>query len=169
MGTLLVSMPLGLRFRLKTSLRRRKFLLFTAAALMEDVIGLALVFLVSHHGVAAVRSNLCVSVCMTPVGLCLNSWVLTGRWRPSIGQALSWYTYWLPTSTRNTYYAMWLVATFSTSGVRTRLIVGLTFFLLDYATKRWVIFGKYGELARFYYTKASLWAFHGDVIKIEMA
>lgn len=171
MSALTFNVPLPSSFHLRSwkLWQDRKLRWYTATVLAADALGYGLVFLLNRHGVGSIRSNLYVSYGMTPLGLALNVWALTGGWRLSGDQFVAWFTYWLPSSTRNVTYSAWLVSTFELNGVQARLAVGLTFFLLDYAVKRWIIFGRYGELARFYLTKAWLWLSCGALVKAETA
>lgn len=172
MSALLLSMPLATSFRdrlWKLACRYRVFLRYWALALLADAVGYSLVIVLGAHGVGALRANTGVSVAMAPVGLALNSWALTGRFWPGWGRTGSWFVYWLPTSARNTIYMAWLIATFGLSGVEPRASVAVTFFLLDYAAKRWIIFGKYGELAHFYFTKVCIRFYYGALLGAETA
>lgn len=174
MSALPMSMPLSQSLRdrlgrLWQKLKQDKKVRYSATALLADAIGYALVYFLHNHGVGSIRANEYVSKGMAPTGLVLNTWALTGRWWPTRAQAWSWFVYWLPSSARNTAYTIWLVTTFDVGGVWVRGIVALTFFLVDYAAKRWIIFGKYGELARFYLTKVWLWLYCGALVKTDTA
>lgn len=168
MSALLLSMPLAAGFhdRLWELVRKHeKLLLYTGLVLITDAVSYSLVFILNAHGVETIRANTSVSIGLAPVGLALNSWALTGRFWPGWGRTGTWFAYWWPTSTRNTIYMMWLVATFGLSGVWPRACVALTFGLLDYAAKRWIIFGGYGELAHDCLTKVCIWFYFGRLLQ----
>ena len=133
-----------------------KFRWYVTYVLAADALGCALVYILMHQtSMNTYWANFTVSKGMAPVGMMLNSLALTGRLIPNRHHATKWFNCWLPsTLTTSIYLGLWVSLT-NVQGVSARLVVGLTFFPVDFVLKRYFVFGPYSQWLRFYATR--LW------------
>ena len=124
--------------RLKYNRRWR----FIAFALAANVIGYTLVYILTSKGVGKWWANESVSKSMAPVGLALNTLALTGRVKPTFGQAAKWTAWWVPSAFAGAACTGFVVSTFELGSLECRAVAGAMMFPLDYSVKRCVVYYK---------------------------
>jgi hypothetical protein len=132
------SLFLFVRERLKTNRRWR----FIAFALAANVIGYTLVFILHSRGVSKWWANESVSKGMAPVGLMLNTLALTGRIKPTYGQAAKWTAWWVPSALVGAACTGWVVSTMELGTLECRALAGAIMFPVDYSVKRFIVYYK---------------------------
>lgn len=120
-----------------------KKLRFALFALLSSIVGYALVLFLTQKGVGKWRANESVSKSMAPIGLALNTLALTGKLRPTRGQAVKWVLWWLPSAIASAFW-MKYVSGSDLNGLECRAVAGATMFPIDYLVKRFIVYSKVG-------------------------
>jgi len=134
----LASLPLFIRERLRSNRRWR----FIAFALAANVVGYSLVYILHSKGVSKWWANESVSKSMAPVGLALNTLALTGRIKPTAGQAAKWTAWWVPSAMVGAACTGLVVSTLELGTLECRAVAGAMMFPLDYSVKRCIVYYK---------------------------
>jgi hypothetical protein len=124
-----------------------KTLRYATLALAANIVGYTLVHILTQKGVGNWVANETVSKGMAPVGLAMNTLALTGRYRPTLRQAIKWAAYWAPSAIVGAACMGLVVAKFGLGSLESRAVAGLMMFPLDYSIKRFVIFANEFKLA----------------------
>ena len=129
--------------------RQNKTFRYAVLALPANVVGYSLVYVLTSRGIGKWWANESVSKGMAPVGLALNTLALTGKLRPSFGQATKWTAYWLPSALVGAVCMGFVVAKFGLGSLQSRAVAGMMMFPFDYAVKRFIVFARHARLANF--------------------
>lgn len=133
--------------RLRHDKQLQRFVAFSLAA---NVVGYSLVFVLTSRGVMGTwMANESVSKAMAPTGLFLNTLALTGRLKPTLGQATKWTAWWVPSAFIGAICMGLVVAKFGLGSLESRAVAGVMMFPFDYGVKRFFIFAKHRSLANF--------------------
>lgn len=118
---------------------RWRFIAFAGAA---NVFGYTLVYVLHRNGVSKWWANESVSKGMAPVGLMLNTLALTGRVKPTYGQAAKWTAWWVPSAMAGAACTGLVVSTLEWGTLECRAVAGAMMFPLDYSVKRIIVYCK---------------------------
>ena len=121
--------------------KRNKRSRYIALALVANIVGYTLVYMLTLKGVGKWWANESVSKAMAPVGLTLNTLALTGRFKPTFGQAAKWTAWWVPSAIAGAYCTGFVVSNFEELGsLGCRAAAGVMIFPVDYGVKRFIIY-----------------------------
>jgi hypothetical protein len=123
-----------------------RYVMYSVAA---NIVGYSLVLILTSKGVGKWWANESVSKGMAPAGLMLNTLALTGRFRPSSGQATKWILYWLPSALVGSLCMALVVTKFGLDSLQSRAVAGMMMFPFDYTVKRFIVFARQARLANF--------------------
>jgi hypothetical protein len=155
------------RWELWYDKKLRRYVIFS---LVANVIGYSLVYiLTAQGGMGKWWANESVSKGMAPMGLALNTLALTGKIRPTFGQATKWTAYWIPSALVGAICMGFVIAKFGLGSLESRAVAGMMMFPFDYTVKRFIVFAKHARLAAFFFKQRFSLVFAGVVLWKKLA